>query len=249
MKKLALILGLSLSVPAFAVECDDIELPTGVEWSYLESCKIEDNRATIVDENEKYGYVNSKGELVIAPQFDEAWAFQEGLAVVKVDDKWGYINPTGDFVVQPTYDDAWGFSEGLAKVIKNGKVGFINLKGNVVIPLSYDDSYHWFDEGFTAVSKKDKWGIINKQGKAITPLSYDYATSPSEGRILVGNYDKAGELKYGYLDTQGKVVIPLQYDYATSFSDGTAYVDKDGESLLINKKGQTVEAKDSFDEF
>jgi hypothetical protein len=39
----------------------------------------------------KYGYINNTGEIVIKPQFDLAYAFSEGLAVVEVNGKEGFI--------------------------------------------------------------------------------------------------------------------------------------------------------------
>ena len=41
---------------------------------------------------QKWGYISSKGQLVVPLQFDEACPFSEGLAKVSVGDKSGYIN-------------------------------------------------------------------------------------------------------------------------------------------------------------
>jgi len=35
----------------------------------------------------KFGYINQKGEIVIIPQFDQAWNFNEGLAGVGISGK------------------------------------------------------------------------------------------------------------------------------------------------------------------
>ena len=65
----------------------------------------------------KWGYVDSKGEFVIDPQFDDAADFSEGLARVKIGGtsrysdggKWGYINPKGEFVINPQFDEVGNF--------------------------------------------------------------------------------------------------------------------------------------------
>jgi hypothetical protein len=55
----------------------------------------------------QYGYINSKGEIVIAPKFKDAHAFSGGLALVKKVGKEentemrGYIDSTGSFVWGP----------------------------------------------------------------------------------------------------------------------------------------------------
>ncbi|MBC6452837.1 MAG: WG repeat-containing protein, partial [Hormoscilla sp. SP5CHS1] len=61
-------------------------------------------------------YINKTGQIVIAPKFDEANSFSEGLADVKIDGKWGYINKTGQIVIAPKFDEANSFSEGRAYV-------------------------------------------------------------------------------------------------------------------------------------
>jgi WG containing repeat len=43
---------------------------------------------------------NTKGKLVIKPQFDAAWSFYEDLAAVKIGEKWGYIDRTGKLVIR-----------------------------------------------------------------------------------------------------------------------------------------------------
>src|SRR6266508_5961755 len=64
----------------------------------------------------KTGFVDTKGRIVINPQFDSAADFSEGLSVVWVGKKVGYINTKGDFVINPQFDGGDSFSDGLAAV-------------------------------------------------------------------------------------------------------------------------------------
>lgn len=61
----------------------------------------------------------------IAPQFDSAWSFSEGLAPVEVGGKWGYVDKTGKYAISPQFDRAFPFSEGLAAAKAGGKWGFV----------------------------------------------------------------------------------------------------------------------------
>jgi hypothetical protein len=61
-------------------------------------------------------YIPGMEFVVIQPQFDEAEAFSEGLARVKIADKWGYIDKTGKLVISPQFDEAEAFSEGVALI-------------------------------------------------------------------------------------------------------------------------------------
>ena len=59
-------------------------------------------------------------EEIIAPQFENAGIFEDGLAPVKIDGKWGYIDLENNVVISFDYDYACFFSEGYAVV---GKLG------------------------------------------------------------------------------------------------------------------------------
>lgn len=45
----------------------------------------------------KWGYVNEKGSFIIAPQFDWAEGFKNGVAKVKRNGTWGIVNAKGEF--------------------------------------------------------------------------------------------------------------------------------------------------------
>jgi hypothetical protein len=63
-----------------------------------------------------WGFINTMGEFVIAPRYENATAFSEGLAAVQQDDRWGYVDPTGTTVIAPAYRQATEFSQGFAFV-------------------------------------------------------------------------------------------------------------------------------------
>lgn len=249
MKKLALILTLALSGTAYA-DCESISLPSNLTFSEYEDCDSDTGLAVIMDSKENYGFYNMNAEKVeIKPQYQEAWSFQEGLALIKKDDKWGYIKTDGSFAIKPTYDDGWGFSDGLAKVQKGDKFGFINAQNQVIIPIKYEDSHHWFNDGFGSLKQNGKWALVDKKGKVLTKFEYDLVGVVSEGRILVNKDVNEEESLYGFLDTKGKLVIPLTYDYASSFEDGVSLVMKDDDIFPINIHGKRVEEKEDYTNF
>ena len=51
------------------------------------------------------GYINKKGDFVIAPQYKSASAFFCGVAIVEKDDKYGAINKNGKVIVPMKYDN------------------------------------------------------------------------------------------------------------------------------------------------
>lgn len=67
-----------------------------------------------VCKNEKWGYVNTKGELIIPCIYEYANDFSEGLACVSKDGKEGFINKNGEIVIPLKFENCGVFSEGLA---------------------------------------------------------------------------------------------------------------------------------------
>src|SRR5687768_2396171 len=84
--------------------------------------------------DDKWGYLNDKGKVAIAPQFADAGYFYEGLAAVKTD-YFGFIDEKGKFVIQPQFTNAYEFSEGLAPVERatDDLWGYIDYRGKMVI--------------------------------------------------------------------------------------------------------------------
>ncbi len=69
-----------------------------------------------------YQYV--PGFVAIAPTFDAADNFIQGLAKVRVGEKWGYIEPSGKIVIPAQYDEAQSFVEGVA-LVRSQRSGWV----------------------------------------------------------------------------------------------------------------------------
>jgi hypothetical protein len=207
-----------------------------------------------VEQNNKWGYIDQTGRLVIPFTFDSAGNFSEGLAVVNMQEKSGYIDKTGKIVIPPRFISGFSFSEGLAAVLtrqidQEGKTpryeySYIDRSGRVVIQPPQDpESIKWFamvagglafSEGLAFVAK-GKLGFIDKAGKQVIPLRYDDAQPFSEGLAAVSLKDK-----YGYIDRSGKMVIPPRFSSAGPFSEGLAAVENGAQEGYIDKTGKLV---------
>jgi hypothetical protein len=171
------------------------------------------------DESGKFGFIDTRGNPVIAYQYDDALPFSEGLAPVLVGDKVGYIDRRGQMVVDPQYDSAFDFSEGLAAVTVGGLTGYINHRGELVIPPQFDAARK-FSGGLAAVKSGNNEAYIDPTGAIIIDaLEFTDAHDFSEGLAAV----KIGE-RYGYIDSTGAAVIPAQFTQAGDFQQGVAVV-------------------------
>ena len=91
-----------------------LEMQVGYNPSY----ELHDGLVRFV-ENQKYGYKDKDGNVVVKPQFFEATDFSEGLACVKKGKTglWAYIDTTGRTVIPARFRQAKPFHEGLAAVL------------------------------------------------------------------------------------------------------------------------------------
>lgn len=72
------------------------------------------------DSNNKWGFVDQKGNIKIEPEYENAKSFSNGLAAVCEDGKWGFINENNDMVIANQYIDAKYFSKsGITYVSKD----------------------------------------------------------------------------------------------------------------------------------
>ena len=202
-----------------------------------------------MDLNGKYGFIDKSGKTVIAPQFEEAGEFADGLAWIRQGSRSGYINTKGVVVINPQFEVAWSFAYGRAAVKLccgpsernrgNDRFAFIDEGGKFISAPDFT----WVGPRFSGnlAPVKESTGtlaFIDRSGKVVLPSKWDTVrgTGFSAGlaAVAVGG-------KWGYIDTTGKWSINPQFDLAGDFADGLApvtiagkvgYIDKDGKFIV-----------------
>lgn len=82
--------------------------------------------------NGKWGYMDTRGTIVIEPVFDRAGTMHDGAAAVRLHGKYGFIDTAGQTIIPFEYDRARGFRDGTAEVEANGEIFRIDLSGKRV---------------------------------------------------------------------------------------------------------------------
>ena len=195
-----------------------------------------------VEKDGRYGFINTKGEMVINPQFIPSICrnhanlknkrgdiiriiescemyFNDGLAPVSYDEQPEvYIN-----------NDRYS-----AVIPDNFKVGFSTKRySNLSHPCYGEirDGKFYIKNNPTREERKKlrvgnlkykyKNGYIDKTGKVVIETDYKIVYPFQQGLALVQT--KNG--KYGYIDTTGKMVIKPKYKWASYFYNGIARVE------------------------
>jgi len=209
---------------------------------------------------DKTGFINKNGVVVINPIFLYADRFWFGLSRVLINlaspgdpprYRTGYINENGNYEIPHVFGmgfplDMGGFTaEGRAIVCDtNGNLwGAIDRHGTLVIPFQYEHMRD-FHDGFAIATNNWESNFINPQGQLLGPLQYHGIHFFNEGLAPVcvanSNPDSA-DLGWGYIDETGTLKISPQFGSANSFSNGLALVgDKLNNLSFIDKHGKKV---------
>ncbi len=196
--------------------------------------------------NEKYGYINKRGEIVIKAEFDSAGTFSEGLADVEIEGKIGFINSKGELKIKSQFFSSASysqgmFSDGLGLVAFHG-TGFINKQGKIAIIPQFSlrtDEVGNFSEGLAHVKIGEKFGYIDKNGQTVIEPKYDWAEPFSEGLARVKEYSKKG---LGFIDKKGNYVLePVYRNVGKKFSEGlVSFQSTDNKWGYMDKKGSQI---------
>ena len=190
----------------------------------------------------KWGYMNEKGEVVIAPQYKKAYNFSDdGLAVVE--DKHGHICVINEWgsVVFNAYNTVHYFPE----------LGYQRVRDGHYTPDTYGiESIGMFryDKGFARMRRKlvdtengyivrrEMQSLVDKEGNALN-LPSDYSIEGyTNGIMLIKRGDK-----YGYMRSDGSWLIEPELTYAQPFCEGVAVMGYSADTLgLIDTEGNSL---------
>jgi hypothetical protein len=146
------------------------------------------NLVRLKNKGATYGFINSTGEFSVLPQYDMAWPFAKGKAIVERNGKYTYVDKGGKTIgevpeeYQPYY---YRPTTTMYAMMDNGKFGFsIPDKDGLELPAEYDFATD-FEAAVARVNigavlneeewqyNGGKWGLIDSKGKAVVPVTYE----------------------------------------------------------------------------
>lgn len=199
----------------------------------------------------RWGYIDQKGQIVIAPQFSWAEEFSEDLAAFANDDgMYGYIDTAGKVVIPPVLTRWSEFREGLAAVaVEFMNWGYIDKTGAWVVKpqFAYAQSFQDGlavvklrpDEGKTWTIGMEPTSIIDRSGKQVfKPIDGVVNARTSKGLVLIQHM---GSSWNSYLmDLSGKVILEAEEIDMHGFVEGLAAVKVRGKWGYIDQTGTFV---------
>lgn len=202
--------------------------------------------------NGKWGYVDTKGEMVISPKYDYANPFNGDYAIVSnnkndSDNSSQYIiNKKGEIVldINERYGYITEIKDGLMSVRDSAKEknGFLNVKGEFIsVPSKVNIICDFNKDVFVFCNKEWKYGVISldeNYTQLIRP-KYDNITIISSNEFLVRSEDK-----FYVVNNEDQKIIDLS-DYEdvmpSPISTTQCYIAKEGNVwVLLDKEGKQI---------
>lgn len=195
------------------------------------------------EKEEKWGYANDMGDVIVEPKYDEVSSEYKNsfIAPVQIGGKWGFVDQEGNVITSLQFDEIESLSNGFIKVKKGGVYGFVDEKGKIVIEPQYTDAENFAEDGLTKVCVDGKYGFVDRKGKYVVKPMFDYIDFRYVNGIASYNIGD----KFGYLKRNEKgikIITDAVFDYSADFMEDyhVAHVEVDGKIGYIDENGKYV---------
>ena len=181
-------------------------------------------------ENDKWGVIDSNGNNVINPSYEEMIIIPNSKKDV--------------FLV--TYDVDYNAGTYSTKALNSKNEEIFTEYNQIEAIQNKDDSNNlWYEQNVLKVQKDNKYGLINLDGKVLQEPQYDEITA-------VSGIENAFKVKkdnlYGIVDNEGKIILQPEYADIINLGDDnlSGYIIKNQEQkygIVDYTASQVLEAK------
>lgn len=214
------------------------------------------DRIAFCDKNENFGYLDTDGNVVIEAQYDEAYSFSNGVALVgkKGENKLYIIGENGkekgvvDLEKYEVVQYNPIFTEDKLAVKEKAnyeRLLYLGKDAKVALELSKNyvecGYYSNFFGGYAMVEDKEgNEGVINDKGELVIRIGkYDHIYNMRNGTFIAGN--NGTKDKWGIVDGEDNIIIDADYSGGLLLMLGDNYVMQDGSDyLLVDANGDEI---------
>lgn len=210
-------------------------------------------------QNNKWGVIDSEGNIVIDPSYAEMIIVPNSkedvfLCTYDVDyDAGTYKTKALNSKNEEIFTDysqieaisntdennnLW-YETNILRVEKDGKYGLIDLSGKTLLECEYDEiTALGGSKGILKISKDGNYGVVGEDGKILIPPQYaNIENLDTESKV--GFVVQNEEGKYGIVDYSNATILEPKYDEITKVYGSDNYVVKQAEKEIIVKKDGT----------
>lgn len=210
-------------------------------------------------ENEKWGVIDTRGNIVIKPEYEEMIVIPDNTKPVficmenvdytnntfktKAIDEKGKQLFTNYEQVEVIYNhdennNIW-YESNILKVQKDGKYGLINLDGKEILACTEDNIEPMLGTKSVYITTANgKKGLVDNMGKVIIENNYT-EISGLTSKYSNGFIVKNDQGKYGVINNDKTIALEEKYDEISPVSENKMYVVKEGSDYkIVNTDGE-----------
>lgn len=172
-----------------------------------------------IEQDGKWGFINTKGEIVIkANNYDDVTNFYGGYASYKDGQEWGLIDEKGEKIIRAKYDNPLLFMNGKAAVLKDRNVQFIKIDGEKAFDIDYAGVALPFLDDIAIVKDGRSFVFIGSNGKATNKNEFRNVDDSPYANLIYNNryYNPNIVIKSQYVDFEK--LANVMVDNASKFS-------------------------------
>jgi hypothetical protein len=186
-----------------------------------------------IQQNERIGFADTTGRILIQPLYDEVGDFIEGLSIVHKNDSVFFINKENTNTLGRVFSDALPFHNGLAPVKVNDKWFLIDRLGEIKSE-SYDEVNEMSEELYI-IKQANLYGAMDEYGQKIYPCKFEKL---GDLKNKCAYYQLEG--KYGFITKTGYVHKP-EFEWISDFSSNEIAIYKLNNKFgLIKNNGKVL---------
>lgn len=192
----------------------------------------------VYNNQQKYGLIDTLGQVTVNLHYDKIGAFNEGRLAVKRNGFWGFVDKNGREIVPCRFQMVKNFYNGMAAVKISNKWGVIDRQGDILINFKYTRLGN-FKEGLAWAYTPKGVCFINADNEEVIPARYSKAYDFQNGlaRVVING-------KYGLINKDGEYVVRPRYTFIESFDQNGLAIVRFGQSRIrygvINTSGRLI---------
>lgn len=203
-------------------------------WGYLNqsggeqiACQFTDSRPfgnnhlAAVKTKLRWGFIDTLGNWIIEPKYNNAESFDNGTAVVKNKNGYGVIDISGKWIIKPKYKKIIRAGDGLYWIKKGQKYGLTNSSGKWIMTPQFEVVFPFDRNGLAKVrssgtfqAAENSTGLVNREGKFILKTKYRPTITYLNDSLLVFQ-EQLGVLfptyRHGLVDINGHIILKPKF--------------------------------------
>ena len=191
-------------------------------------------------DSEKWGYCDTKKQILIPLYYDETFPMRSGFGIVKKDNKYGLVDKSGKIILPIYYKEIRNLSSQYYLCSMNSDWGIMDIRGNQKPLEDFVLLNDNINDGLLRIVRNGLFGFIDTLGNEIVTCKYSKASNFSEGVANVAIGEGVNIEQY-LINTKGEVILKHNWE-VSPFHEGLARKKNQNASVYgyIDKTGKTV---------